>query len=139
MVFRRTKMLRDRRMSSLGSKTQRASIEAKSAKREFYPVLSDCRWLSARYYFQLRKDVVVIVTKYDRLARSLRDLFEIVEAIRERGAGCQSLGEEIDTTPPTGRLIFPVFGSIVEFEREHSVERTKEGLATAKAVRTNRR
>lgn len=81
---------------------------------------------------QLRKDDVVIVTKYDRLARSLRDLIEIVEAIRERGAGFRSLGEDIDTTTPAGRLVFHVFGSIAEFERERIVERTKEGLAAAK-------
>lgn len=81
---------------------------------------------------QLRKGDVVIVSKYDRLARSLRDLIEIVEAIRERGAGFRSLGEDIDTTTPAGRLIFHVFGSIAEFERERIVERTKEGLAAAK-------
>lgn len=81
---------------------------------------------------QLRKGDVVIVTKYDRLARSLRDLIEIVEAIRERGAGFQSLGEDIDTTTSAGRLVFHVFGSIAEFERERIVERTKEGLAAAR-------
>ncbi|SMY08081.1 recombinase family protein [Flavimaricola marinus] len=81
---------------------------------------------------QLRRDDVVIVTKYDRLARSLRDLMEIVEIIRERGAGFKSLGEDIDTTTPAGRLIFHVFGSIAEFERERIVERTLEGLAAAR-------
>jgi DNA invertase Pin-like site-specific DNA recombinase len=80
----------------------------------------------------LLKDDVVMVTKYDRLARSLRDLIEIVETIRERGAGFRSLGEDIDTTTPAGRLIFHVFGSIAEFERERIVERTKEGLAAAR-------
>lgn len=81
---------------------------------------------------QLRADDVVMVTKYDRLARSLRDLIEIVEVIRERKAGFRSLGEDIDTTTPAGRLIFHVFGSIAEFERERIVERTKEGLAAAR-------
>lgn len=81
---------------------------------------------------QLRDDDVVVVAKYDRLARTLRDLMEIVEAIREKGAGFRSLGEEIDTTTPAGRLIFHVFGSIAEFERERIVERTKEGLAAAR-------
>lgn len=81
---------------------------------------------------QLRADDVVMVTKYDRLARSLRDLIEIVEVIRERKAGFKSLGEDIDTTTPAGRLIFHVFGSIAEFERERIVERTKEGLAAAR-------
>lgn len=81
---------------------------------------------------QLRDGDVVVVTKYDRLARSLRDLIEIVEAIREKGAGFRSLGEDIDTTTPAGRLVFHVFGSIAEFERERIVERTKEGLAAAR-------
>lgn len=81
---------------------------------------------------QLRPDDVVIVTKYDRLARSLRDLIEIVDQIRQKGAGFRSLGEDIDTTTPAGRLVFHVFGSIAEFERERIVERTKEGLAAAR-------
>ena len=81
---------------------------------------------------QLRSTDVVAVTKYDRLARSLKDLIEIVEQIKERGAGFRSLGEDIDTTTSTGRLIFHVFGSIAEFERERIVERTHEGLAAAR-------
>ena len=82
---------------------------------------------------QLRSGDVVMVTKYDRLARSLRDLIDIVEIIREREAGFRSLGEDIDTTTPAGRLIFHVFGSIAEFERERIVERTKEGLTAARS------
>lgn len=81
---------------------------------------------------QLRPGDVIVVTKYDRLARSLRDLIELVETIRERDAGFRSLAEDIDTTTPTGRLIFHVFGSIAEFERERIVERTKEGLEAAR-------
>ena len=81
---------------------------------------------------QLREGDVVVVTKYDRLARSLRDLIDIVVIIRERGAGFRSLGEDIETTPPTGRLIVHVFGAITEFERERIIERTKEGLAAAR-------
>jgi len=81
---------------------------------------------------QLRDDDVVVVTKYDRLARSLKDLIDIVQEIRERGAGFRSLAEDIDTTTSAGRLVFHVFGSIAEFERERISERTKEGLAAAK-------
>lgn len=81
---------------------------------------------------QLREGDVVVVTKYDRLARSLRDLMDLVEIIRQRKAGFHSLAEDIDTTTPGGRLIFHVFGSIAEFERERIVERTKEGLAAAR-------
>ncbi|WP_299552895.1 recombinase family protein [uncultured Tateyamaria sp.] len=66
---------------------------------------------------QRRDGDVVVVTKYDRLARSLRDLLDIVEAIKERGAGFRSLAEDIDMTMPAGELIFRVFASIAHFER----------------------
>lgn len=81
---------------------------------------------------QLRHDDVVIVTKYDRLARSLRDLLDIVAVMGSKGAGFQSLAEDIDTTTSAGRLVFHVFGSIAEFERERIKERTMEGLAAAR-------
>lgn len=81
---------------------------------------------------QLRDGDVVTVTKYDRLSRSLQDLLTIVEAVREKGAGFRSLAEDIDTTTPAGRLVFHVFASIAQFERERISERTKEGLASAR-------
>ena len=81
---------------------------------------------------ELRDGDVVVVTKYDRLARSLKDLLEIVDHIQDRGAGFRSLGEDIDTTSPAGRLVFHVFASIAQFERERIVERTKEGLEAAR-------
>lgn len=86
----------------------------------------------ARMLDQLRPGDVVVVTKYDRLARSLKDLIEIVGRIREEGAGFRSLAEDIDTTTPAGRLVFHVFGSIAEFERERIAERTREGLEAAR-------
>ena len=80
----------------------------------------------------LREGDVIVVAKYDRLARSLRDLLEIVETIQARGAGFRSLAEDIDTTTSAGRLIFHVFASIAQFERERISERTREGLDAAK-------
>lgn len=85
-----------------------------------------------KLFDQLRDGDVVVVAKYDRLARSLRDLLDIVEAIRDRGAGFRSLAEEIDTTTSAGRLIFHVFASIAEFERDRISERTREGLNAAR-------
>jgi DNA invertase Pin-like site-specific DNA recombinase len=81
---------------------------------------------------EIRNGDVVVVTKYDRLARSLKDLLEIVDQIQARGAGFRSLAEDIDTTSPAGRLVFHVFASIAEFERSRIVERTKEGLVAAR-------
>lgn len=81
---------------------------------------------------QLRPGDVIVVTKYDRLARSLRDLLDIVDAIQARGAGFRSLAEDIDTTTSAGRLVFHVFASIAQFERERISERTKEGLEAAR-------
>lgn len=80
----------------------------------------------------LRDGDVVVVTKYDRLSRSLQDLLSIVDAIRGKGAGFRSLAEDIDTTTPSGRLVFHVFASIAQFERERISERTKEGLVAAR-------
>lgn len=81
---------------------------------------------------ELRAGDVVVVTKYDRLARSLKDLLEIVDQIQAQGAGFRSIGEDIDTTSPAGRLVFHVFASIAQFERERIAERTIEGLAAAR-------
>ncbi len=108
-----------------GAGAEKIFLEKRTGKNRDRPEL-------VRLLDQLRNDDIVAVTKYDRLARSLKDLIEIVEQIRERGAGFRSLGEDIDTTTSAGRLIFHVFGSIAEFERERIVERTREGLAAAR-------
>ena len=76
---------------------------------------------------------VVLVTKYDRLARSLTDLLEIVSQVEAVDAGFRSLAEDIDTTTPAGRLIFHVFASIAQFERDLIRERTQAGLAAARS------
>ena len=81
---------------------------------------------------QLRADDVVVVHRYDRLARSLADLLVIVSKIREAGAGFRSLAEAVDTTIPAGQLVFHVFASIAEFERARIRKRTREGLKAAR-------
>ncbi|KZY50379.1 DNA invertase [Sulfitobacter sp. HI0054] len=118
---------------SLDSQTD--ALSAAGAEKVFADKISGSRRARPeldRMLEQLRDGDVVTVTKYDRLARSLRDLLEIVEAIRERGAGFRSLAEDIDTTTPAGRLVFHVFASIAQFERERISERTREGLASAR-------
>lgn len=81
---------------------------------------------------QLREGDVVKVTKYDRLARCLKDLLEIVAAIPATGAGFWSLAEDIETMTPAGRLTFHVFASISRFERDRIAERIMEGLPAAR-------
>lgn len=81
----------------------------------------------------VRKGDVVIVWRLDRLGRSLRDLLDIASLLESKGAGLNSLNEKIDTTSSGGKLIFQVFGALSEFERNLIRERTKAGLAAARA------
>lgn len=114
---------------------QRDALTAAGAERIFADTImgtARTRPELGRLLSELREGDVVVVTKYDRLARSLKDLLEIVDLIQTRGAGFRSLGEDIDTTTPAGRLVFHVFASIAQFERERIVERTKEGLEAAR-------
>lgn len=82
---------------------------------------------------QLREGDVVVVWKLDRLGRSLADLVHLVTEIQGKGAGLQSLHDNIDTTTPQGKLTFHIFAAIAEFEREIIRERTNAGLASARA------
>jgi DNA invertase Pin-like site-specific DNA recombinase len=75
----------------------------------------------------------LVVWKLDRLARSLKQLIESVELLESREIGFRSLTEAIDTTTSGGRLIFHIFGALAEFERSIIKERTKAGLAAARA------
>lgn len=73
------------------------------------------------------------ITRLDRLGRSLKELLETVENLKTRDIGLISLEERIDTTSAAGELIFHVFGAIAHFERRLISERTKDGIAAAKA------
>ena len=81
---------------------------------------------------QLRRDDLVVVVTLDRLSRSLRDMLEIVETIGCSGANIQSLNERIDTSSPSGKLMFHVFRVIAEFEGDRFRERVREGVTAAK-------
>lgn len=81
----------------------------------------------------LREDDMVIVWKLDRLGRSLKELFTLVNDFQAKGIGFRSLNDAIDTTTAQGRLVFNLFASLAEFERDLIRERTKAGLAAARA------
>ncbi len=81
----------------------------------------------------LRSGDTLVVCKLDRLGRSLPHLVEVVNDLRDRGVGFRSLRESIDTTTGTGKLVFHLFASLAEFERDLVRERTLAGLAAARA------
>ena len=100
-----------------------------SGKRDNRPGLDAC--LKA-----LRAGDILVVWKLDRLGRDLRHLVNTVQDLSERGIGLRVLtgqGAQIDTTTPSGRLVFGIFASLAEFERELIRERTVAGLAAARA------
>lgn len=75
----------------------------------------------------------LVVVRLDRLGRSLAELLAIVEDLRRRGIALLSLEEKIDTNSAAGELVFHVFGAIAHFERRLISERTKDGIAAARA------
>ena len=100
-----------------------------SGQREDRPGLAAC--LKA-----LRPGDVLVVWKLDRLGRDLRHLVNTAQDLAERGIGFKVLagqGAEIDTTTASGKLMFGIFAALAEFERELIRERTKAGLAAARA------
>src|ERR1039457_4465268 len=99
-----------------------------SGSRERRPaldkLLADCR---------KRLVDAVVVYRYDRFARSLRQLVNALDEFRSLGIDFISIHEGVDTSTPNGRLVFGIFASIAEFERELIRDRVRSGLAAAKA------
>ncbi len=81
----------------------------------------------------VRKGDTLVVTKLDRLARSISDLVRIIETLEEKRATLRILAMNLDTNTPTGRLLLNLVGSVAQFEREIMLERQREGMAKAKA------
>ena len=80
-----------------------------------------------------RKGDTVVVWRLDRLGRSLKHLVEMVNYFKDNGIGFESLQESMNTTTSTGQLIFHIFASLCEFERNLIRERTMAGLSAARA------
>lgn len=100
--------------------------EQASGKSTARPELENC--LKA-----LRDGDTLVVWRLDRLGRNLADLVQTVNALEARGVGFTSLTESIDTHSPTGKLVFHLFASLAEFERNLIRERTLAGLKAARA------
>lgn len=81
----------------------------------------------------MREGDTLVVWRLDRLARSLKQLIETVELFDRHGAHLHSITEKIDTSTPSGKLIFHIFGALAEFERGLIRERTLAGLEAARA------
>lgn len=112
-----------------GVKAHHLYEDRKSGKTEKRPGLEAC--LKA-----LRKGDTLVIWKLDRLGRSLQHLVNTVQDLAERGIGLKVLsgqGAEMDTTQPSGKLVFGIFAALAEFERELIRERTKAGLSAARA------
>ena len=100
-----------------------------SGKRDSRPGLDACTKA-------LRDGDTLVIWKLDRLGRDLRHLVNTVHDLTKPGVGLKVLagqGANIDTTTANGRLVFGIFAALAEFERELIVERTKAGLASARA------
>jgi len=115
---------------------QQDSLYAAGCEKIFVDELSGAK--AARPGLQqamdsLREGDVLVVWRLDRLGRSLRNLLELVEKLKERKVGFRSLQESMDTSTSGGNLIFQVFGALAEFERNIIRDRTNAGLAAARA------
>lgn len=80
-----------------------------------------------------REGDTVFVWDFSRLARSTKDLLDLVEQFQEKKINLRSIKENLDTSTPTGKLMLTMIGAINEFERANMLERQREGIAIAKA------
>src|SRR6202790_2093858 len=108
----------------VGEYIDRGITGARERRPELDRLWADCR---------KRKVDAVLVYRYDRFARSLRQLVNALEEFRALGIDFISLHEGVDTSTPNGRLVFGIFASIAEFERELIRGRVRSGLAAARA------
>ena len=104
---------------------ERIFLEKASAKDTHRPKLQEMLEF-------VREDDTVYVKDFSRLARSTKDLLNIVELLDKKGVKLISLKENIDSKTTTGRLMLTMIGAIYEFERMNLLERQKEGIAIAK-------
>jgi DNA invertase Pin-like site-specific DNA recombinase len=116
---------------------QQSALLAAGAERVFAEKISGTvtdRKALVKAIAALGSGDVLLVTRLDRLARSTRDLLNVLAMVSDRGAGFRSLADPmIDTTSPHGKLILAVLGALAEFERSMILARTSEGRVRARA------
>jgi DNA invertase Pin-like site-specific DNA recombinase len=118
-----------------GFEAQERDLRAVGVERVFAEQISSVAsraQLDAAIDF-IRAGDVFVVTKIDRLARSVADLCKIVARIEAKGAALRILAINLDTSTPTGKLMLNMLGAVAQFEREMMLERQREGIAKAKA------
>ncbi len=117
-----------------GFEAQIRELKAANCKKIFQEQVSSVAvrvQLGAALEFARESDVLV-VTKLDRLARSVADLMGIIRTLEEKSVGLRILNLGMDTQTPTGKLMLTVLGGVAQFEREMMLERQREGVAKAK-------
>ena len=120
-----------------GLDAQRRDLEAVGCERIFVEQVSSVDVLSRAQLAEAltfaREGDTLVVTKLDRLARSVAHLVGILGQLEEKGVALRILSMGIDTATPTGKLMLTILGGVAEFEREIMLERQREGIAKAKA------
>lgn len=111
----------------------KAGVNPEKIYQEHASGAKDDRTELANALKALNKGDQFVVYKLDRLARSTKKLIEVYELLEKKGVELVSICDGLDTTTPTGRAMFKMIGVIAELEREMIVERTKAGLASARA------
>jgi DNA invertase Pin-like site-specific DNA recombinase len=116
-----------------GLEAQQHDLEAAGVERVFSEQTSSVgpRKALEEVLEFIRRDDVLTVTKLDRLARSVRDLVQIVDRVERKGASLRILAMGLDTSTSAGRLMLNVFGAVAQFEREIMLERQREGISKA--------
>lgn len=121
-----------------GLDAQQRDLAAAGCERTYVEQVSSVdvgeRQELARALDNLRSGDALVVTKLDRLARSMAHLMDLLKVIEGKGASLRILSMSLDTGTPTGRLMLNVLGSVAQFEREIMLERQREGIAKAKAA-----
>jgi len=111
-----------------------AGVEARNIFREKITGTRRDREELNRMLAALQPGDTVVALELPRMGRSTKDLLEIIDLIRRKGAHFRSLSEAwLDTATPHGQLVFTIFAALCQFERDLTVERTKSGLAAANA------